>query len=45
MTSAPATRPLAYLRRFPIDVLKIDRSFVETADGSPAEAELDRSLV
>jgi EAL domain-containing protein (putative c-di-GMP-specific phosphodiesterase class I) len=36
---------LAYLRRFPIDVLKIDRSFVEHARRTSASANLVRSIV
>ena len=36
---------LSYLRRFPVDILKIDRSFVATLDSSDTEAALVRSIV
>jgi EAL domain-containing protein (putative c-di-GMP-specific phosphodiesterase class I) len=36
---------LAYLRQFPVDVLKIDRSFVAEMDGSPQSAALIHTLV
>jgi EAL domain-containing protein (putative c-di-GMP-specific phosphodiesterase class I) len=36
---------LSYLRRFPVDILKIDRSFVATLDGSDTEAALVRSII
>ena len=36
---------LSYLQRFPIDVLKIDRSFVERVDQGPAESALTRAIV
>jgi diguanylate cyclase (GGDEF)-like protein/PAS domain S-box-containing protein len=36
---------LTYLRRFPIDELKIDRSFVSAMDGSPASVALIHTLV
>jgi diguanylate cyclase (GGDEF)-like protein/PAS domain S-box-containing protein len=36
---------LSYLQRFPIDVLKIDRSFVEHARRTSASANLVRSIV
>jgi diguanylate cyclase (GGDEF)-like protein/PAS domain S-box-containing protein len=36
---------LAYLRQFPVDVLKIDRSFVAEMDGSPHSAALIHTLV
>ena len=36
---------LSYLRRFPVDILKIDRSFVATLDGSHTEAALVRSIL
>ena len=36
---------LAYLRQFPVDVLKIDRSFISEMDGSPDSAALIHTLV
>jgi diguanylate cyclase (GGDEF)-like protein/PAS domain S-box-containing protein len=36
---------LSYLRQFPIDVLKIDRSFVANLDGNPDAAALVRSIL
>ncbi len=36
---------LAYLREFPVDALKIDRSFVRTMSGSAQSAALIRTLV
>jgi diguanylate cyclase (GGDEF)-like protein/PAS domain S-box-containing protein len=36
---------LSYLRRLPVDVLKIDRSFVAVVDAGPDEAALVRSIV
>ncbi len=36
---------LAYLRQFPVDVLKIDRSFISEMDGSPDAAALIHTLV
>ncbi|HVB28123.1 MAG TPA: EAL domain-containing protein, partial [Mycobacteriales bacterium] len=36
---------LSYLSRFPVDALKVDRSFVERVDGTPDEAELARTIV
>ena len=36
---------LAYLRRFPIDILKIDKSFVDGIDGDDAEAALTHAVI
>lgn len=36
---------LSYLRRFPIDGLKVDRSFVTNVDTNPADAAVVRSIV
>jgi EAL domain-containing protein (putative c-di-GMP-specific phosphodiesterase class I) len=36
---------LSYLRQFPIDLLKIDRSFVASLDGSVDSAALVRSII
>ena len=36
---------LAYLHRLPIDVLKIDKSFVMNADGAPSDAEIVRTII
>jgi diguanylate cyclase (GGDEF)-like protein/PAS domain S-box-containing protein len=36
---------LTYLRRFPIDVLKIDRSFVETITHGPEQSAVVRSML
>ena len=36
---------LSYLRRFPVDILKIDRSFVASLDDGNAESALIRSIL
>jgi EAL domain-containing protein (putative c-di-GMP-specific phosphodiesterase class I) len=36
---------LAYLDRYPVDILKVDRSFVEPLGGSPKSAALVRSII
>jgi diguanylate cyclase (GGDEF)-like protein len=36
---------LSYLRRFPVDILKIDRSFVANLSGEPEDAALARVIV
>src|SRR5213082_269409 len=36
---------LSYLHRFPVDILKIDRSFVERLGGSAEDAELVGTIV
>lgn len=36
---------LAYLQQFPFDVLKIDRSFVDTVDGPTKDGTVARSIV
>jgi diguanylate cyclase (GGDEF)-like protein len=36
---------LAYLDRYPVDILKIDRSFVDPLGGSPKSAALVRSII
>ena len=36
---------LAYLRQFPVDVLKIDKSFIAEMDGSPNSSALIHTLV
>ncbi|MEW6582195.1 MAG: bifunctional diguanylate cyclase/phosphodiesterase, partial [Actinomycetota bacterium] len=36
---------LSYLRRFPVNVMKIDRSFVEGLAGRPSDAEFVRGIV
>jgi diguanylate cyclase (GGDEF)-like protein/PAS domain S-box-containing protein len=36
---------LSYLRHFPIDILKIDRSFIEGIDGGVEDAALARAIV
>ena len=36
---------LSYLRRFPIEVLKIDRSFVSHSDKNPKDLEMVRTIV
>ena len=43
-TSAPATRSLSYLRRLPVDILKIDRIVRPRPAGSEAERRLDRHV-
>ncbi|MDD2685447.1 MAG: EAL domain-containing protein [Gallionella sp.] len=36
---------LSYLRRFPISILKIDRSFVSDADRDPDDAEMVKTII
>jgi diguanylate cyclase (GGDEF)-like protein/PAS domain S-box-containing protein len=36
---------LTYLQRFPIDILKIDRSFIESIDGSSEDAALAHAII
>ena len=36
---------IGYLRRLPIDVLKIDRTFIEPIDSSSSEAALVRAII
>ena len=36
---------LSYLQRFPIDILKIDRSFLSDIDAGPVESSLARAIV
>jgi len=44
-TSGPVTSSLRYVRDFSVDALKIDRSFVECADGSLGSAPIVRMLI
>ena len=44
-TSAPATRRCAYLQRFPVDVVKIDRSFVAPIEHDPQEAAIVAAVI
>ena len=44
-TSAPATRVLACLRRFPFDLIKIDRSFIRDLEHDPEAQAIVRAAV
>ena len=44
-TSAPATRRSSYLHRFPIDTLKIDRSFINRLDVEDGDSVIVQTIV
>ena len=44
-TSAPGYSSLAYLQQFPVDTIKIDRSFISSMADSPESGALIRNLV
>ena len=43
--SAPATRRSRYLQRFPIDILKIDKCFIDDLHGDDQNASVVRAII
>ncbi|WP_426451149.1 EAL domain-containing protein [Paenibacillus sp. S-38] len=45
MTSGPGILTLMYLKKFPVDILKIDRSFVSDMLSDEDDAEIVRTII